>query len=181
VTTAILLVRHGETDWNRQNRVQGHTDTPLNALGLEQAADLAALLDGEALDRVYSSDLARARDTARAVAEGRGLEVIAHPGLRERHFGTWEGLFDHEVLERFPEAATGPWGDGETTEEMNERVLAAVREIAARHPGERVLAVSHGGPLRAVLRHCAVDGVDRIANCQVVRIAVEDGNLRAVD
>jgi broad specificity phosphatase PhoE len=181
VPTTIVLVRHGETDWNRAKRVQGQTDRPLNALGREQAATLAAELAAEPLDAVYASDLARAYETARVVAELQGLEVIPHPGLREKHFGTWEGLFDHEVLERFPDAATGPWGDGETTEEMAERVLAAVREIAKRHPEGRILAVSHGGPLRALLRHCAVDGVDRIDNCHVVRIAVEGGDLRAVD
>ncbi len=177
----ILLVRHGETDWNRANRVQGHSDVPLNAVGREQAAALAAELADETFDAVYSSDLTRAVETARAVAMAHGLGVTTHPGLREKHFGTWEGLHDHEVLDRFPEAATGPWGDGETSEEMAECMLATVREIAECHAEGRVLAVSHGGPLRAVLGHCAVDGVDRIGNCQVVRITVESGNLRAVD
>jgi len=177
VATTILLVRHGETDWNRDGRVQGHTDAPLNARGWEQAASLASELAAEPIDAIYASDLARARDTAGVVAAARGLDVVTHPGLREKHFGTWEGLYDHEVFERFPGAATGPWGDGESTEEMVERVLAAVRELAARHLEGTILAVSHGGPLRAVLRHCSVDGVDRIGNCQVVRIAVEHGTI----
>ncbi|HET9437226.1 MAG TPA: histidine phosphatase family protein [Gaiellaceae bacterium] len=181
MATTILLVRHGETDWNRERRVQGHTDTPLNATGREQAAALAAALAGEPVAAVYASDLARARDTAQAVAQERGLEVRIDPDLREKHFGTWEGLYDHEVLERFPEAATGPWGDGETTEQMLERVLAALSEIASRHPGEQIVAVTHGGPLRAVLRQCAVDGVDSIANCHVARIAFREGKLERVD
>lgn len=181
MATTIFLVRHGETDWNRERRVQGHADRPLNEVGREQAAALAAELAGESIDAVYASDLVRARDTALAVASALGLEVVPHAGLREKHFGTWEGLLDHEVLERYPQAATGPWGDGETTGQLAERVLAALHEIAARHPGETVLAVSHGGPLRAVLRNCAVDGVDRVENCQVVRIVIEDGDLRAVD
>ena len=181
MATTIALVRHGETDWNRERRVQGHTDTPLNETGRRQAAALAATLAGEPIAAVYTSDLARARDTASVLAEQRGLEVRSDPRLREKHFGTWEGLHDHEVLERFPEAATGPWGDGETTAEMEERVLLALGEIASQHPDEQVLVVTHGGPLRAVLRQCAVEGLEQIANCHVARIAVRDEKLEQVD
>lgn len=179
--TTLLLARHGETDWNLERRVQGHSDRALNETGLAQAQALAAELAGEHLDAVYASDLARALDTARAIADARGLEVIPVPDLRERNFGTWEGLRDDEVLARFPQAHTGPWGDAETHEELAERTLAALRRIAAVHPEGRVLVVSHGGPLRAVLRHCGVGDVDRIDNCHVARIAIEDGNLRPMD
>jgi broad specificity phosphatase PhoE len=179
--TTILLARHGETDWNAEHRVQGHTDRHLNERGLAQARALAEELAAQRVDAVYSSDLARALETARAVAEPRGLHVETVPDLRERDFGSWEGLLDVEILERFPQARTGPWGDGETPEELAERVLSALRQIAERHPGGTVLVVSHGGPLRAVLRRCAVDGLERIANCHVSRIAVEDGILRSID
>ena len=178
--TTILLVRHGETDWNAAGRVQGHSDRPLTARGREQARALAAALAAEALDIVYTSDLERACDTAGAVAESRGLEVRTHPGLREKDFGTWEGLTDVEVLARFPEARRGHWGDAETADEMATRMLETLREIAARHQGERVLVVTHGGPLRAVLRHCEVEWRRPIANCEVARIEVEDGDLRSV-
>ena len=94
--------------------MQGHTDRPLNETGVAQARALADELSGERLDAVYASDLARALDTARTVAEPRGLSVIPLPDLRERNFGTWEGLLDTEILERFPQAQTGPWGDDET-------------------------------------------------------------------
>jgi broad specificity phosphatase PhoE len=179
--TTLLLARHGETDWNLERRVQGHSDRALNETGLAQAQALAAELAGERLDAVYASDLARALDTARAVAEPRGLEVIPVPELRERDFGTWEGLRDDEILARFPQAHTGPWGDAETHEELAERTLSALRRIAERHRDGRVLVVSHGGPLRAVLRHCGVAAVDRIDNCHVTRIAVEGGSLRPMD
>jgi broad specificity phosphatase PhoE len=179
--TTILLARHGETDWNLEGRVQGHTDRPLNETGEAQARRLAEELAGVRIDAVYSSDLARALATAQAVAEPRGLRVAPLAALRERNFGTWEGLRDEEILERFPQAHTGPWGDDETVEELAGRILAALQEIAERHPRDDVLVVSHGGPLRAVLRHCDVDAVDRIANCHVVQIAVEDGVLRAID
>jgi broad specificity phosphatase PhoE len=179
--TEILLVRHGETDWNVAQRVQGHTDRPLNDNGLAQARALAEELQGEQIDAVYASDLARARETARAIAEPRGLPVEELPGLREKHFGTWEGLHADEIRERFPEAhANGPWGDGETGEELATRVLAALAEIAERHPDGRALVVTHGGPVRAVLRHCDVD-VGSIANCHLARIGVQDGTLRSLD
>lgn len=178
--TTILLVRHGETDWNLENRVQGHSDRPLNDTGREQAHALADQLVDEPIDAVYASDLIRARDTARAVADRYGLPVLPLPGLREKNFGTWEGLTDVEIRTRFPSAADGPWGDAETTEDVAERVLEALRGITERHPGGHVLVVTHGGPLRAVLRRCEVsDGP--VLNCHVARIAVENGSVRSVD
>jgi len=178
--TELLLVRHGETDWNVEHRVQGHTDRPLNETGLAQARALAAELADEHIDAIYASDLARARDTAHAIAEPRGLAVAVLPSLREKNFGTWEGLRDDEIRERFPEAESGPWGDAETTEELAARVLGALGEIAEQHPEGRVLVVTHGGPLRAVLLHC--DGAPGpIANCHLARVGVQDGTLRSLD
>jgi broad specificity phosphatase PhoE len=165
----MLLVRHGETDWNLERRVQGHTDRPLNATGLEQAHALAEQLAGETLVAVYASDLARARETAAIVARAHGLEVILDPGLREKNFGTWEGLTDVEIEERFPAAVRGGWGDGETTEAVTERALAVIDRIRARHPTGTVLVVSHGGPLRAILASLAVEH-DVIFNCAVIRV-----------
>jgi len=181
MATTILLARHGETDWNLERRVQGHTDRPLNATGRAQASALAEELADTPLDAVYSSDLVRAHETARIVAERQGLEVTAVPDLREREFGTWEGLTDREILDRFPQAHHGPWGDGETPEAMSRRVLEALRRIAETHPGATVLVVSHGGPLRAVLRSCDVAADGRIGNCEVVRLEAEDGALRSLD
>ncbi len=179
--TTLLLVRHGETDWNLQRRVQGHSDTPLNDTGRRQAETLADELAGERIDAVYSSDLLRAHETARIVARRRGLDVTATPDLRERHFGTWEGLTDAEILFRFPEARDGPWGDAETKDELAHRVLGALHRIAETHPGQRVLVVSHGGPLRVVLARCGIDGAGRIENCHVVRVEILGGTLRGVD
>ena len=181
MTTTILLARHGETDWNVERRVQGQSDPPLNANGRVQARALSQQLAGESLAAVYSSDLSRAYETARAVAEPRGLQVNAVPELREKDFGTWEGLTDTEVLTRFPDARNGPWGDGETTEDVARRVVEALRRIARAHTGQTVLVVSHGGPLRAVRAHCGLDVTGAIANCHVARIEVEDVAIRAVD
>jgi 2,3-bisphosphoglycerate-dependent phosphoglycerate mutase len=180
--TTIVLARHGETDWNRDRRVQGHSDRPLNDTGLAQARELAETLATAPLAAVYASDLARAHATAAAVAGPHRLPVTIHPDLREKHFGTWEGLTDVEIAERFPDAlAAGRWGDGETTAQMAVRVLDALRVIARAHPGETVLVVSHGGPLRAVLRHATGDGSNPIDNCETVVVSVEDGVVSAVD
>ena len=170
--TRIILVRHGETDWNRERRWQGHADRPLNDTGREQAEALAAELAGEPIAAVYSSDLLRAHETARVVADRLGLDVTAVPALRERRFGSWEGLQDVEVERRFP-GANGP-PDGETREEMTRRVLDSLAEIAAAHAGRTVLVVSHGGPIRAVLRHHSHPLCEEpVANCSLVDLEVD--------
>ena len=111
--TRILLARHGETDWNLQQRWQGHTDTPLNETGRKQARALAEELAGEPIDAVFSSDLIRAHETARLIAVPRGLGVTALRDLRERHFGSVEGLTTDEVFARYPEIRDLQADDGE--------------------------------------------------------------------
>jgi broad specificity phosphatase PhoE len=162
--TIILLARHGQSDWNRERRWQGHADRPLTELGKEQARALAERLDDIRLDAMYSSDLERARATAEAVAALQGLKVHQRADLREVDVGSWSGLTREEAKERYPEdfprwreGGTG-WRDGETYEEMSDRVLHAVAEIVKTHPDQRVLIVSHGGPIRAV--HAAALGID---------------------
>jgi broad specificity phosphatase PhoE len=179
--TTILLARHGETDWNLQRRVQGHSDTPLNETGRAQALALAETLEGAELDAVYSSDLARASDTARVVADRLGLEVTVLPELRERHFGSWEGLTDEEIFARYPGARSGSWGDGETKEEMRKRVLRALRQIAAEHPRGRVLVVTHGGPVRALLVESGLDGRGPIGNCSLYEVRLREGRVVGID
>ena len=131
----LFLFRHGETDWNREGRLQGHTDTPLNATGLAQAEALVDRLRPHGLDAVVSSDLARAWTTGRIVAEGLGVPLILEPGLREAQIGEAEGLFWPEVKSRFGEALTERWfteddaafPGGETGLETRTRGLAALR------------------------------------------------------
>lgn len=188
--TTILLARHGESDWNRTQRWQGHADRPLTDLGRRQAFDLAERLADTELDAVYSSDLQRARETAEIVARTKGLGVSVRPALREVDVGSWSGLTRTEAQERFPDGylrwaggAEG-WDDGETYEELSARVVAAVRKIAADHRGERVLVLAHGGSIRAV--HAAALGVDvhtyrRIhrvePNATLSAVCVVDGRL----
>ncbi len=176
--TTILLARHGETDWNRDLRVQGHSDTPLNELGREQARALAEALAGEPIQAIYASDLSRARETAEIVAASRELEVQLEPALRERNFGSWEGLTREEIDGRFGDSSTH---DGETNDEVRERVLAAVHRIVARHPGEEVLVVSHGGALNSLWHHASGARLERWANCAVYRLAFRDGTFTPID
>jgi probable phosphoglycerate mutase len=157
--TTILLARHGESDWNRERRWQGHADRPLTELGHEQARALAERLASTPLDAVYSSDLARARDTALPTAARHGLSVVTRADLREVDVGSWSGLTREEVeacepdgLRRWLDGGKG-WQGGESYEEMTARVVAAIRSLATAHPDGRILVVSHGGPVRAVHAH----------------------------
>jgi broad specificity phosphatase PhoE len=162
--TIILIARHGQSDWNASHRWQGHADRPLTEKGREQARALAERLSHVELDAVYSSDLRRAADTAAEVARAHGLERLQVPELREVDVGSWYGLTRAEAEQRFPEGMArwrqgfAGWDDGETYEEMTQRVLGAVLEIARGHEGGRVLVVSHGGPIRAL--HAAALGLD---------------------
>ncbi len=192
--TTIVLVRHGETDWNRDGRIQGKTDVPLNDRGREQARALAGELAGSSFDAVYSSDLSRARETAEILAAAIRLPVVVDPALRELDFGLWEGLTGEEVRERWPEmyerwATVGldAHDGGESHEELSARVLGAVRRLAVIHDGGEILLVAHGGPLRALLM--AAEGLDyrtqrrefrSIPNCDVARIAIEGGTPRSL-
>jgi broad specificity phosphatase PhoE len=189
--TTIYLARHGESDWNAANRFQGHSDRPLTDLGREQARGLADLVAAENVEAIYASPLSRALETARIFAARIGLDVVVDEGLREVDTGSWSGLSRAEVRERYPEGfqrwITGGagWEDGESYEEMAERVLAAVNRIAAAHPGGRVLLVSHGGPIRAI--QAASDGMAiseyrRLRpvepNARLSSVAVGDDGLR---
>jgi broad specificity phosphatase PhoE len=175
--TTLLLARHGETDWNRELRIQGSSDIELNDLGRRQAQALARELTDVDLDAIYASDLSRASATAAAVAATHGLEVTFDPRLRERSFGSWEGL-TRDDLEAMPD---GSRHDGETDEEVRARMLAAVDDIAASHPGEQVLIVSHGGALNTLWHHAIGVRIERWANCAVYKLAVRDDGFVEID
>ena len=191
MATTIVLVRHGETDWNRERRFQGHADVPLNDAGRAQAAELAARLDGERFSKIYTSPLRRAAETAEIMSARLGVEVEPHPALKEVDVGSWSGLSAPEVEARYPDGYArwladrcAGWEDGESYEELASRVVAGLHEIAGRHGGEQVLAVTHGGPIRSALagaKGVSADGIARLANCVTYRIAVRDGELEAVD
>jgi probable phosphoglycerate mutase len=158
--TRVVAVRHGETDWNAQTRIQGQIDIGLNAIGRDQAQRLGRALADAQFDAVYASDLRRAADTARAVAERAGLPLRTEVSLRERAFGDFEGLTWAEVERQHPEASRrwrerdasfGPPG-GETLSVFYERAVGALAAIAARHRGQHIAIVTHGGVLDALYR-----------------------------
>lgn len=192
--TTLFLVRHGETDWNRDGRWQGGSDTRLNEVGREQAKALAATLDGT-VDAVYSSDLARARETADILAARLGLEVQVDERLRERSFGAWEGLTSAEIEQRFADAhrlwragvGTGA-EDAEPFHAFAARVTSFVDDLLEAHPDEEVLVVAHGGSIRVI--HALARGIDYVRdhrlipgvpNCVVARYGAKDGRLAPLD
>jgi broad specificity phosphatase PhoE len=162
----LFLFRHGETDWNRQGRLQGHTDTPLNATGIAQAAALTERLRPHRLDAVVSSDLARAWTTGRIVADELGIPLISEPGLREAQIGEAEGLFWPEVKSRFGETLTERWftdddaafPGGETGLATRTRGLAALRRFTAAQPYRRIGVSTHSAMVRQLMKHASAPG-----------------------
>src|SRR4051812_25665287 len=148
----LILIRHGETQWNRERRMQGHSDSPLSETGLKQARLLAQRLQELEFTTLYCSDSGRAHHTARTVAQLTGHELIVEPRLRERHFGVFEGLTAIEIQTQHAEAylrfkSRDPdyaVPGGESAAAFKERALACLAEIAARHPDETVVIVTHG-------------------------------------
>jgi uncharacterized phosphatase len=178
--TELFLVRHGETEWNRERRIQGRTDIPLNETGRAQARATGALLARRRWDAVLASPLSRARETASLIALELGLpgpELI--DGVIERNYGAAEGLNFHEVDERFPEGTEVP--GRESREEVAERVVPALVELARQRLGQSLVIVSHGGAIRAALS-VAEPGVSHgmITNGSVHSFRVIDGTLRLI-
>lgn len=158
--TRIIAIRHGETDWNAQGRIQGHQDVALNDTGLRQARQVAQGLRQEAVQRIYSSDLQRALQTAQAIAQTTGAPLVADPRLRERSFGEYEGLRFVQVQTEAPEHARR-WRErdphytpegGENLTALRQRIAATVDELAARHTGQLIVLVAHGGVMDVLYR-----------------------------
>lgn len=170
----MLLVRHGETDWNADGRLQGQTDRPLSEFGRGQAERLADELENEAIEAIYSSDLARARETAEIVGERLGLPVVLEPDLREKDWGTWEGL---TAVERDRVEFVG-----ESTAAHQHRMLRALRTIGEAHAGSGcVLVVTHGGSMRRVQTAALGMALPVVENCGRWLCAYENGSFRALD
>jgi alpha-ribazole phosphatase len=155
----LLLIRHGETPWNAAARFQGQSDVPLNHRGRHQAATLARVMAGEAIQALYASDLRRAWQTAQAIAAITGLTAQPEPRLREMSFGVWEGL-TYGDIERRDHGALTAWQaapsevappQGETLTQVADRVRQAYDDMVGKHMGHTVALVAHGGPLQVLL------------------------------
>jgi len=155
----LLLVRHGETDWNVTQRFQGQTDVPLNQKGHQQAAAIAQHLASEEIHAIYSSDLSRAWDTAEEIAKNHQCEVVAEPRLQEISFGQWEGMTYDELQQREPEAVKAWHNDigsfsppgGETLQQLSVSAAAAYQHISVNHQDQTVILVAHGGSLQMLI------------------------------
>ena len=189
--TLITLVRHGQTDWNLEGRIQGSTDIPLNDTGRAQARDVAARLAGARFDHIYASPLCRARETAVIIARELSLPApLVTVGLREHEFGDAEGLLWDAYRERFgarPDDVPG----AESLEQLTDRALASLAriDVAARRRSaprlESVLVCTHGGVIRALLEHASGGTLpapgERLGNGSVHRFAMDGGGLRLLD
>lgn len=167
--TRVFAVRHGRTAWNAEQRIQGQRDVPLDDVGHWQAARVAQALAGEGVSAIYSSDLARASQTAAALAGASGLAVRTEAALRERDFGRFEGLTFAEIEARWPDDAAR-WrrrdpgfepGGGESLLAFSARCVAALQRLAAAHAGQAIAVVAHGGVLDCLYRFAV--GVDLTA------------------
>jgi alpha-ribazole phosphatase len=154
----LLLIRHGQTDWNRAQRFQGQSDIPLNDAGQYQASALARRLSSQPFDVVYASDLGRALETANILAAGK-KEVMPDARLREINFGTWEGLTYDEIKQKYSDTLATWENDvyqnappnGETVEQLAKRVQSALNDFHERHKEQTLLIVAHGGVLQSLI------------------------------
>jgi len=159
--TEIILIRHGETEWNSQKRMQGHSNSDLSLVGQAQIQALGQWMKNVPFDLIYSSDSLRAKQTAEAITQFSGHELQFDQRLREKNLGVFEGLTSEEARERHPEVfrlfktAGSKYviDEGESTQQLQDRALEIVNEIRIKHPEERVLLVTHGGFIRVVMKH----------------------------
>jgi probable phosphoglycerate mutase len=180
----ILLIRHGETAWNRERRMQGHIDIPLNDEGRRQARAVGLALAGEPPQAIVASDLQRARDTAQAIADVHQLPLQLSDALRERCYGAFEGMTYKEIGERYPEAmrqwkardlhARFPAGErnAETLHEFHHRCVSAVTDIARRYDSGKLVIVAHGGVLDCLYRAATGMALDAERNFSIINAAI---------
>ena len=185
--TEIILIRHGETEWNSQQRMQGHSNSDLSSVGQAQIQALGQWMKNVPFDLIYSSDSPRAKQTAEAITQFSGHELQFDQRLREKNLGVFEGLTSEEARERHPEVfrlfktagSTYVIDEGESTQQLQDRALEIVNEIRIKHPEERVLLVTHGGFIRVVMKHSLGLSLETptrflIRNTGVFRLVWED-------
>ena len=185
--TEIILIRHGETEWNSQKRMQGHSNSDLSSVGQAQIQALGQWMKNVPFDLIYSSDSLRAKQTAEAITQFSGHELQFDQRLREKNLGVFEGLTSEDARERHPEVfrlfktagSTYVIDEGESTQQLQDRALEIVNEIRIKHPEERVLLVTHGGFIRVVMKHSLGLSLETptrflIRNTGVFRLVWED-------
>jgi 2,3-bisphosphoglycerate-dependent phosphoglycerate mutase len=182
MTTDVILVRHGQTDWNRDRRFQGHIDIGLNERGRTEAQQLALRLARAPISAIYSSDLARARDTAQPSAQLLGKVVQQTRRLRERSFGIFEGLTISEIQRAYPNEYQR-WAErdphyaipgGSSLVEDRLRVLSVLHDLAEDHSGQTILIVTHGGALDLVYRAATGQPLNGVRTCEIPNAAINE-------
>lgn len=178
----LALVRHGQTDWNLERRIQGSSDIPLNDTGRQQARSAGEMLGRRRWDRIYASPLSRAMETASIIAAQTGLvgePPVAVAAVAERAYGQAEGLTGEEILSRFPHGAPIP--GQESRADVVGRALPALIELAQGNPGAALIIVSHGGVIASLVRHLTAHALpgpgETIANGSVHEFVYRDGRL----
>lgn len=159
ILTKVIFVRHGQTSWNHSKRYQGHSDIPLNEIGLQQAAMVAQGLAGEKISAVYSSDLIRAVQTAECIAKEHSLQPVVVGEFREINFGSWEGLTYEEIMATWPEILSAIYAkpglilipEGESFADVQRRTVRGLSKCIENHEEETIVIVSHGGTMRVLL------------------------------
>ena len=166
--TEIILIRHGETEWNSQKRMQGHSNSNLSEVGRGQIQELGELMKNVSFDHIYSSDSLRTSQTAEAITQYSGHTLQFDQRIREKNLGVFEGLTSTEAKERHPEVyrlfktagANYVIDEGESTQQLLERALEFSEEIRLRHPQERVVMVTHGGVVRVLMKYALGLSID---------------------
>ena len=189
--TVLTVVRHGETEWNREGRIQGHVDSPFTERGIRQAEALAEACARRRFDCIYSSDLGRAFRTAELIAEKQDIPIITEVGLRERNLGIMQSLTMMEFLDQYPDEYTGFRSgdpdyvipDGESVRQRYDRSIDCANRIIEMHVGENILIVTHGGVLESMFRHAV--GIPltskrdfSLFNCALNAFSIADGHWR---
>ncbi|MET3287905.1 UNVERIFIED_CONTAM: putative phosphoglycerate mutase [Brevibacillus sp. OAP136] len=176
--TILYLIRHGETDWNKERRIQGHSDVQLNAIGLEQADKLAEFLARDRFNKIYSSDLKRAYDTAFRLSQATGSPLEALVRLRERSYGKLEGLSYEEVRERMQQAGDDESLLGiESVDAIQDRAFSCLSELVQNHKDETIAVVSHGGYINSFLYRISNGmmgtGITRLDNTGITKLVYD--------
>lgn len=187
-TTTLLLIRHGQTDWNLEGRYTGQSDIPLNEAGREQARRLADKLKAMPPDVIYASDLIRAYETAEIIADSCDVPLYSDPRLREINQGVWEGMLFPDIKARFarefaareadPLTVSAP--EGETVGQVRQRVLAAVQEIILKHPGQRVAIVAHGLTLAIIKGYVMEHSITQVWDLIPPNAEVEEVEVKTI-
>lgn len=188
--TIIYLIRHGQTEWNLETRMQGHKDSPLTIVGIAQAQRLHDRLMNEKIDLIYSSESKRAYDTGKIIQGNRNIFIRTRKELKEIHMGKWEGMKEVDIINRYPEAWNNFWNDpllytptseGESYQKLKDRVIPSIEEIINSNQSKNIIIVTHRITLKVIMSHfmnqniCDIGGNPDIKPASLSKICIEDG------